>query len=479
MAIQAMGSLGRQAEGYADSLCLALNRQGKVRVAAALALGQVTDNSRFADYLLKCLDDKDEEVKVAALTSLGRLRAQDLRPSVVAFLGDLSPAVSSAACRAMGHMGPAEQSQVTRVGLMMDSSMTRYAACCCLADLGGNTSGKFIDKLIDKCLVDEDSKTRVAAAAAVGTASEAFFASPTALTRLLELLGDAHPGIRCSAALALGHFGSKGLEYAGRVAALLTDSDEDTTENYLWIGGGNSRSPSYARRPKCAALKALTEMGARSFQKVIGHALMDDSSEVRLSALECIQEFGQEVAISQSAKLLSCLEDSVYFVKVKACEVIAVLRLEDAMGSVPFLLEDKSPAVRFAALKALAECPEVARVHSSEIYKSMDDEVPSLVAAAISLLGKLGKVGRSYASIIATHIHTDSPDIRVACCEALGNLGEYGAAFADEVRMRQQDPEARVREAAIDAMAKIGPMSASTSMPRITGQALPRQAIAY
>lgn len=351
----------------------------------------------------------------------------------------------------LARAGPAEAAEVAQ---KLQEASTRYAALCTLSKLGTSVSGKFVDDIIAQCLPDKDSRTRAAAAAAIGNSADAVLASGSA-SKIAELLKSEDPGVRCGAAVALGKFGEKGAAFASNVAELLKDDAEDDSETYLWIGGSTARTPAMARRPKCAALMALGKMGAGSFAGACAEALSDDNYEVRLCALECLAQLG-DAGRNQSSKIANCLEDDLFVVRAKACECIAALKAEDQMGSLADLFEDKAPAVRQAALTALVECPHVARTYSSEVYKCLNDELPAVRACAISLLGHLGEISRSYASVIATCLNDQDAAVRGAACKALGGLGDYGACFSEEVSYCLRDEDQGVREAAARALDSMG-----------------------
>merc|ERR1719221_1860430 len=152
-----------------------------------------------------------------------------------------------------------------------------------------------------------------------------------------------------------------------------------------------------------------------------------------MCALECLAGMGSE-GKAQSSKITACLEDDVFVVRAKACECLGALKAEDGLHNVSDLfLEDKAPAVREAALLALAESGEVASGYVSDVFKCMSDPVNRVVAAAIKCIGSMGENGQSFASIIAQKLFDQDADIRAAACEALGKLGDYGSAFAEEV----------------------------------------------
>jgi len=282
---------------------------------------------------------------------------------------------------------------------------------------------------------------------------------PQAVQRVVDLLSHAEIGVRCTAALALGYLGDKAAPYADRVAALLDDTAEDTSEMHLQIGGGSPRSAPTSRLPRCAALVALGMLGAETHAGACAKSLGDDNYEVRLCALECLSHLG-DAGRARSTEIAACLEDSTYFVRMKACECIGILKAEDVMTSLPELFEDKAPSVKIAALNALAECPQVAESFSNEVVKCVNDPVPLVKIAAVTLIGALGVTGRCYASVVASLLPPGPSEepaaVRAAACEALGRMGEYGAAFADDVALCAEADSASLRSSAEWALEMMG-----------------------
>ena len=81
-------------EGVAD-------KNPDVRKQAAQSLGLVTTREPYISMLKGMLNDKDVEVRIAAVTSLGDLRDKGTLPALVKALDDETPEVSFAAAKAL------------------------------------------------------------------------------------------------------------------------------------------------------------------------------------------------------------------------------------------------------------------------------------------------------------------------------------------------------------------------------------------
>jgi len=277
--------------------------------------------------------------------------------------------------------------------------------------------------------VDADAQTRQASSAAFSGLPSSVL--EPLLPEVAELLRSQQPELRCAAALALGFVGKAAQGHVPELVALLQDGSEYAGEMHVQVGGG-FRLPVTARKPKCAALIALGMIGAESEIPKIVKELCDESYEVKLCALEALSSL-PNAALAASNDVSFLLEDSHYYVRVKACQCLGVLAAEDAMSSLPELFEDKAPSVRVAALEALATCPSIAESFPAEVAKCLNDPVPQVKAAAVTVLGCMGEMGKCYASLVASLLSDPDPRLQAAACEALGGMGEHGAAFAEEI----------------------------------------------
>mmetsp|Transcript_81668 Transcript_81668/g.239771 ORF Transcript_81668/g.239771 Transcript_81668/m.239771 type:complete len:573 (-) Transcript_81668:240-1958(-) len=458
-ALESLGNMGQAAADYSSDIAPYLQSSNSdVRAAAATALGMFGASSApFAGTLTQMMKaDPDEGAKCAAIGAIGQIGEESQAGPIVELLSSKSPVVVAAAVQALGELGTAGEAQAAGIAKKLDDPEVRYAAMCALSNLGESTIEKYMNEIISKCLSDKDSLTRTAAAEALGRISDAVAKSSSSMASIAAYLKHEDPGVKCAAALTFGYMSDKASGQADAIKLLLEDSAEDKSELYLTIGGGSMRSPPSARRPKCAALVALGMMGAGATADNCAECLTDDEWEVKMCALECLAQMGED-GKKQSSKISPCLEDDVFVVRTKACECVGALKDEDSAVNLPDLFEDKAPSVRTAALQALAECPEVAQDYSNEVFKCMQDQVLTVQAAAIYCLGSMGEIGKSYASVIATKLYNEDPGVRATACEALGKLGSHGAAFAEEVAASLEDDNWEVRMKAAKALGCMGP----------------------
>mmetsp|Transcript_38968 Transcript_38968/g.72491 ORF Transcript_38968/g.72491 Transcript_38968/m.72491 type:complete len:531 (-) Transcript_38968:76-1668(-) len=455
-AITALGDMGQEGMKYMRQIASGLARSPQVCTAAATALAQF--GKQAAEYesdLALCLERvTDEAAKAAVIVALGAIGAEGEAAALAKYLDDKSAAVSAAACQALGHLPSKGLEEAPRIAKKLQDPSTRFGAVSALGKLGGGSVEKYIPEIAE-CLKDKDSLTRQAAANTLAAAADAVLKSTSGASFIAGLLKDAAPGVRCAAALSLGKLGPRASSYAPDIAKLLADGAQDDSESYLAVGGGSLRSAAIFRRPKCAALAALSLMNASNYAADMAMCLRDKSYEVRLCALESLMQMG-DAGKKQSTNIMAAMEDDVYIVRLKSCQAIAALQAQDVMDNLPDLFKDEAPSVREASLEALATCPEIAKKYCSQIFKCLEDEYGTVRAAAMRALSSMDSIGQGYASAIAGELTHQDPHARAAACETLGKFGDYGAAFAEEIESCQSDEVPVVRAAATQALAQLG-----------------------
>jgi len=466
-AVAALGKMGSIGLSYAPEISSFLRHDApEVQIAAATALGLFgKEASAYGAELLSLSSDSQEEsVKIAALVAAGRVGdkgSKDLISKCSDLLNGSSPRLAAAACQALGQVG--DETKAAAIAAKLQDPHTRYAALQGLCDLDGRVVCDFATEVISLCLTDQDGATRQLAVAAIGrqdSDGKSFVLAGKKVSEVVDqlqkLIEHQDSGVRCAAAQALGHLGSEAEPHIACLEPLLADESEDTSCRSLQIGGGGQRAPPAFRKPVCAALSAFGMTGAQRYAEDIVRKLRDDDWEVRLSALEALGSLG-EAGLEEAENIATALEDDVYMVRAKACDVIAKIQALEQAESVKATLKDKAPSVRVAAVRALGALGESGAAYSNEVFKLLSDSALAVRVAAIQSLGCMGEIGQCYASVIAAQLNDAQAEVRLASVEVLGRLGDHGAAFAEEVAMcMEDDPSPLVRKAAMGSLAQMG-----------------------
>jgi HEAT repeat protein len=439
-AAEALGKLGSPGADYLDDVVQLLqNGNPKVKLAAVRTIGRfgpaaATSAASLGGIISSC-SASDEDIKVAAVVALGQIKAEHEVTTLAKLLQDASPDVASAACCALGDLGATEFSD--DIAAKMKDSKTRCAAVSALLELGVHKAG------IVECLSDDDYGTRLAAVDALCKKGK------SSASEVSQVLKHQKPAAKCAACLALGGMGLDGARYADEIAALFTNSEEDTSWLAAAVGGGAHRPPAAMRKPRCAAIRAIGMLGDESLALKISDLATHADWEVRLAAAEALGHLG-DAARDMSGVLSVCLDDDTYPVRAKAVEALGRLGVETRR--LPDMLNDKAQIVRIAALKVVETLGESGRIYSAEVAALLNDPLNSVKAAAARALAEMGDSCQCFASVIASFLNEEDPLLRLAALEVLPKLGSYGAAFKEDMEALMQDTYPPVAEAAAKAV---------------------------
>lgn len=184
---------GRQGTIDREIAVLARARAAWRRGTAAFRLGDIGSDQAPA-ALIAALGDSDRAVRVAATRSLGRLRAAEAGPALVAAAAD-GRAPAALVQWALLQIGPAVLAELRSL-LGSPNERERAAALQLIALLGGPSDAREAEAR----LRDSSSLVRTQAARALGR-----LGSERNLTALLEALEDRIPAVRAAAAISLGY----------------------------------------------------------------------------------------------------------------------------------------------------------------------------------------------------------------------------------------------------------------------------------
>jgi HEAT repeat protein len=295
--------------------------------------------------LATAVSDADEQVRVAAIQTLGGM-GQDSRGAVDALgraaTDDKAPTVRSAACQALGKLGPIAQAAAP--------------------------------KLLE-ALSDPDPRTRAGAAVAL---PEVKIDSAVALTPLTKTLDDSDRLVRVAAASALGRLDSAGKSALKLGKCVQSDSDAEVRRacaQALLQLGANVR-PAYPAlleaiakeklpdvRQRILAILAVVDSEAKHTGPIFVLAAKDSDARCRVMA---IRGLGRQNARFDGAvpALIEALKDDVIDVRLAATQ-------ELAESGAP-------PAKILPALKATAkgDARSVVRDAAAQAVKKLEPRMP-------------------------------------------------------------------------------------------------------
>jgi len=217
VALAAIRSLGRlKARRAAGALSRFVSSQDtELAVAAVRALGELGERAN-AELILPALNAGDTDVATAAIEALTALKDPALAEHLVAKLGSQSPAERLAAIRGIAKLKAAEHEDAL-MGLLSDAhGYVRREALKALVEMGGARH----EQLYLKMTRDPDASVRRVAAQAIGR-----FGLRSGIPALGALFSDPHLYVRDDAVISLASLGG---EQVVELAARGLASEVDT-----------------------------------------------------------------------------------------------------------------------------------------------------------------------------------------------------------------------------------------------------------
>jgi HEAT repeat protein len=390
-----------------------------VRLLAVELSGEVGDRTAIA----RALADSAEEVRLAAVRALGRLGAE----AAATAMGRLEDPSSRVRLAAIDVLVAAEDRRaapllVDRLG---DAAVeVRRRACLALAELDDSRAAP----ALIRSLADPMSEVQAATAEALGRLRAVEAVSP-----LADRLAAADPAVRHAAIVALGMLGDRDPRAVGLLVEALGDKDLHATAEESLRGLGSAAVP--------ALLEAL------------------GSSGTPLASLEAVVRL---LGGSADPRALPPLLDVLRWGPVAPDLVIAAiggLRQPAALEPLAPFLEDPDPAVRSAALRAVAPIAD-GRVHQA-LVGLLGDSSPATRAEAARVAGRLRipAAGRA----LAERMDDSDPAVRTAATWALGEVGGSSAPAPLVDALKDDALAGR----ALAALARLRPPAAEAPLLRL------------
>jgi len=252
-------------------------------------------------------------------------------------------------------------------------------------------------------LGDSDARVRRAAADALAEAPVA-----DAVPALARVLADPDATVRAAAAKALGS-----AAFPAAVPPLLGRLDDPEAE------------------VRESVVAALSRLGDRSAVVPLVGKMQDNRPSVRRAVATALGLLGDPRA---SSALSLSLRDPDEIVRVASLEALGRLHAADAVVNiVPLLEQERRPAVRAAAVRALSEIPSEAAVDALVHALSTDDpSEPSAVRDALAHAGT--RASGKLVECLAGQPLVVTGD---GCALALGRIGGASAAPAIDAGLRR------------------------------------------
>jgi uncharacterized protein (TIGR02996 family) len=240
-----------------------------------------------------------------------------------------------------------------------------------------------------------------------------------------------------------------GAEAITEALAKLGQAEEATAELVGQFQSGKAQP-----RTALAALFHQNEVPEQVLPTVLSFLTDEDLRHMAMDLLARLAEGPQRSRVWPS--ILALAAHPAEPVAVWACEVLGKQVPEaDAQAALRGCLRDSRPAVRAAALKALAG-PGLGDLEA-EFLRLAADRNPTVRVAAAHRLGDTGPMTEAVAVAIRRLLSSRIESVRIAAVRAAGLRGPRAVgASAVLVRLARNDPSIDVREPAIDLVPECG-----------------------
>ena len=280
----------------------------------------------------------------------------------------------------------------------------------------------------------------------------------SAITALIETLGDANPAVRVAAVTSLGHLGDP-RAIAALAKALREDTDPRVREAAAYALG--EIDDSRAVVPLLEALKseriaavrekivhALGEIDDASAVSGIAAVVKDPSANVRREAVWALGELEDPAAVSA---LMTMVKDDDADVRQHTAEALGQLKATSAIDALAQLTRDDNSDVRQQAVEALGQIEDQRALPALvAALKDAHADVRRNAADAIQQLDGLKTAPRALIDALAD----PNREVRKNVAEALGSIGDIAAVPA--LKRLTSDGDTEVRRAAAEALSEIG-----------------------
>lgn len=360
--------------------------------------------------LLEALKDKNEDVVMVALQSLGELGEAAI-PSLIEALRNKSWAVRRNAAKALVRMGRRSLDAIVEA-MYSDDEDVQFWASEVLAEFGEEGLDRFLE------ILEKGSQAnRLCAISALGK-----IGSVRAVPALVQQLGHEAWAVRRAASDALWEIGEPA------VPSLIEALDDASSDVQFW------------------SIQALGEIAdARAVPALVKKLKASESEEERINIIKAMGEIADPKATDT---LIGELGQKSWFVRRAAGEALWTV----GPAAVPKLvkgLASKNVDVRYWACKVLGEMQASEAV--LPIIELLDDKEWSIRSGAAYALGEMGDERAGEA--LLKHLEDPNEIVRKNVVIALGQIGDAKAIRSSEAALG--DKSEWVRRYAAESLEKI------------------------
>ncbi len=274
-----------------DSLIRLLeDNNSEVRITAVKILGQIGAENTVDPLIKQLTVDKDLALRLCIIETLSSLKDRQAVEALIKSLDDKIPEIKIAAARSLGVQGDERSEEALIMRLNKNPSEFQKQVILALGKIGGK---KTVDVLIRK-LEDKNPEIRRYTAESLGRLGDIQAEGP-----LLKCLEDKIPAVRNAAAYSLGI-----LKAEKAVDTLLEMLNEEDSELRI------------------TAVYALGSIGNRRSVEALLEVLEDTNPWVRRYAVEALGKIGDKKAIAPLVKNLNDSDPEVRWATAEALRIL-------------------------------------------------------------------------------------------------------------------------------------------------------------
>ena len=189
-------------------------------------------------------------------------------------------------------------------------------------------------------------------------------------------------------------------------------------------------------------------------------ALSDTSDVVRIAAASALTAEGVDIRAAIDG-LHKVMHDSVHAdVRASVVLIVSSLGPKRASALLPYLcemLDDPSPRVRAAAVRAIGHIGPAALPEVVEISRMMRDSSADVRESVLGALVNLGASGDVLLPLARSALKDGAATVRSSAADALRYLAPASAPAAEDLAVALRDPNENVVRSAVVALGSIGP----------------------
>ena len=424
--------------------------RSSVRNAAASALNEIGDS--VVSALKFGLQSSEPVGRSLACEVAGRLgsAASELIPVLQQRLDDHDDVVVQSAAIALGRIGGQADSVVPNLERLLDSDSAaiRTAALSGLMSFGPLAH----NAVPGVCRLTKDRQS-IVRAAAVRTLGAIGVSSQPALDCLVNAIEDVHGGVTIQAANALSQLGADAVP---ALLLLLQKTDfQELAVSVLGELGANAKSAVPAlvellktddaalRREAFIALAMIGPDAKAAVPELLTILDNQDAGLKRAGAAYVLANIGEQSCLPVLKAILA--DDAESDQATKRAVAWALVTLEPAspenatiaLSYLTMALSSEVALVRKEALSAIGKLGAAGQPAAEALFElAQNDTDPAVRGAALHALAMLPKISDSVLPIAVAAMKDDNPQVSNAACFLLGQLGPRAGVAASGLQQR-------------------------------------------